>query len=410
MGIKFKILFLATAVLINNIYAQPIPLVQNSNGVKTPRINYFVNRIHNSSGLNSFFFKLYDLKKYKKRLVSIVHIGDSHIQADFLPGHIRNNLQAFFGNAGRGLVFPYQISKSNSPSDITSRSATSWEFNRIAHPEIPIDPGVAGYVIQTNQLAANIEISLDNSGDDSALYFKRGKFFIDTSKYSSWILRTANNTKAYFVNNDNNDTSTYREVVLDNYTNNISLTAIPTSTLKSFYGVSLENDEPGILYHTIGVNGARYDQFNKAGLFWRQVPDLQADLYIVSLGTNDAQTTNFNEAAFRNEITLMIKHIKNASPKADVLITTAPDSFKGRKPNSILRLVNRVLTNYCAENKIPLWDLYSVTNGYGSSYNWLSKGLMNKDRIHFSADGYRLQGQLLFNALAKEYDEFILPH
>jgi lysophospholipase L1-like esterase len=35
---------------------------------------------------------------------------------------------------------------------------------------------------------------------------------------------------------------------------------------------------------------------------------------------------------------------------------------------------------------------------------------MAKDRLHFTAKGYRLQGQLLFNALANAYDEFLGRH
>ncbi len=39
---------------------------------------------------------------------------------------------------------------------------------------------------------------------------------------------------------------------------------------KSFYGVSLKKDQRGIIYHSIGVNGARYDQFNIDSLFCEQ--------------------------------------------------------------------------------------------------------------------------------------------
>ena len=35
--------------------------------------------------------------------------------AGFITGEIRNILQNRFGNAGRGLVFPYKVANSNSP-------------------------------------------------------------------------------------------------------------------------------------------------------------------------------------------------------------------------------------------------------------------------------------------------------
>ena len=40
------------------------------------------------------------------RVVAMVHIGDSHVQAGFLTEAVRLPLQRRFGDAGRGLVVP----------------------------------------------------------------------------------------------------------------------------------------------------------------------------------------------------------------------------------------------------------------------------------------------------------------
>ena len=53
-------------------------------------------------------------------------------------------------------------------------------------------------------------------------------------------------------------------------------------------GIVLENDQNGIIYHAIGVNGARFSDYNKCSLFFDQIQALQPDLIIVSLGTNEA--------------------------------------------------------------------------------------------------------------------------
>jgi len=91
-----------------------------------------------------------------------------------------------------------------------------------------------------------------------------------------------------------------------------------------------------------------------------------------------------------------------------VLITTPPDSYyRRRRSNTALRNLNTSLNNYCTKQNIPIWDLYRINNGYGSAYSWLKRGLMGNDRIHFTAEGYRLQGTLLFNALAKGYNNYV---
>jgi lysophospholipase L1-like esterase len=384
--------------------AQLIPVNDNAVASGYSFIRPVFNRIENTAGLDSFFQKLYTLKTTGTGIVSIVHIGDSHIQADFLSGVVRTDLQQFFGNAGRGLVFPYQLAQSNAPSDISSSSNTNWQFNRVAHPEIEITAGISGYGLKTNTDGAMISLSL-RSNEEGAQSFNRLKFFLDSNASNSWLLQAENNS-APFILKKETSFSLFSEVVLETAVNNFSISSLPSGIPKEFYGVSLENSQPGILYHTIGVNGARYDQYNIAPLFWKQLAGLNADLFIISLGTNEAQRDSFNEAEFQLQLSLFLQKLKAAAPRASVLITTAADSYKRRKYNSVLRQLNSSLVNYCNQNMVPVWDLYRISNGYSSAYNWAKKGLMNKDRIHFTAEGYRLQGGLLFNALAKGYNSY----
>ena len=59
-------------------------------------------------------------------VVSILHLGDSHIQAGFFSGAVRDSLQAVFGDAGRGLVAPLKLLGTNEPPDYTITSPNSW--------------------------------------------------------------------------------------------------------------------------------------------------------------------------------------------------------------------------------------------------------------------------------------------
>ncbi len=403
-----KFVFL-TALIISVGFASSQPLKPIPLDLKThlPQINVALNRILYPSSLDPFFLKLLTLKTSSSGKVNIVHIGDSHIQADFLSGYLRTTLQSFFGDAGRGLVFPYKIARTNGPSDIFSHSNNDWIQKSIMHSGITASAGICGYVIQTIDIGAGIQIRLAETGSNKNS-FSRLKLFLDSSLASSWSVRTANNT--YFVAPPNASTFSYRGLSLDQNSRELLLGSSPNATLKSFYGVSLENDQPGILYHSIGVNGARFELFNKANLFWKQLPALEADLFIVSLGTNEAQGLGADEKNFTKSLTNFIENIKKGSPSACILLTTAPDSYKGMAPNATLRNLNQYIYSYCLNQNLPVWDLYRVANGFGSSTGWYKCGMMAKDKLHFTAKGYRLQGQLLFNALANAYDEFLGRH
>lgn len=100
-------------------------------GSAYPFIREDLNEVENSrKGLRQFYTQLQLLEKGKKRQINVVHIGDSHIQADWFSGIVRMELQKRFGSAGRGLIFPYAVAKTNGPKDIYSSSNISWESRR----------------------------------------------------------------------------------------------------------------------------------------------------------------------------------------------------------------------------------------------------------------------------------------
>lgn len=401
MAVKtFFIILFVLAGLQATVVAQTVqvPPIQNNNGVQ---LNTILNRI-SCGDINSFYSKLVTLKVVDSGEINIVHIGDSHIQADFFTGEVRNTLQQIFGNAGRGLVFPYQLAKSNAPDDIISYSNTAWLFSRLAHTQNDVPCGIAGFGVQTGNSNATINISL-KADDNGAQLFNKLKIFVDDDTTASWLLKTGGNNTADTISGNNG--LLYHEINVPN-SSSLSLSLLSPGMSHSFYGVSLENGHRGILFHAIGVNGARYDQYNSTPLFWKQLPALKADLFIISMGTNEAQANSVDETQFLGQVTLFLQRLKIASPHAAVLITTAADSYKGRHSNIVLQQLNNTLFKYCARNHIAFWDLYRITNGYGSARNWLRKGLMNTDRVHYKPEGYRLQGQLLIQALLNGYNNY----
>ena len=402
---KITILLLLITGLQLTAMAQTVqvPPVQNNYHVQ---VNTILNRI-SCGDINSFYSKLLTLKVVDSGKVNIVHIGDSHIQADFLTGEVRQTLQQIFGNAGRGLVFPYQLANSNAPDDIKGNSNTSWQFNRLAHAPNGVPCGIAGFGLQTSGVNATINISL-KPGDNGPQLFNTLKFFIDEQPSVSWLLKAEGSNATDTITG--NDGSLYQQATLQNSSSSFSLSLLSTDSTHNFYGVSLENGHHGILYHTIGVNGARYDQYNNTPLFWKQLPALNADLYIISMGTNEAQANSMDETQFINQVALFLQQLKIASPHAAVLITTAADSYRGRRSNILLQQLNNTLFKYCASKHIAFWDLYRITNGYGAARNWFKKGLMSNDRIHYKPEGYRLQGQLLATAILNGYNNYSRNH
>ncbi|QYS90957.1 hypothetical protein JJC04_13935 [Flavobacterium covae] len=87
------------------------------------------------------------------------------------------------------------------------------------------------------------------------------------------------------------------------------------SICTKLYGIFLENSiDKGIIYSAIGVNGAKYSDYNSEVLFWEQIKNVKSDCYILSMGTNEAQNIVLTPESFVESIKETIDKIKIFNP------------------------------------------------------------------------------------------------
>ena len=402
---KQIILFFCLCFLSNRMAAQSNPPVYKF--IKTD-----INRIENdSNNLIDFYSKLSVLKTSRQGVVRIVHIGDSHIQADGMSGALRQDLQVDFGNAGRGLVFPYRVAKTNGPDGLRSSSNVEWQAVRNVYNQNVIPVGICGITIETASPNAMISESvsntsqLDYSFNHVSLFYEKGKSFFDFEVADP-------NGIAIFKRDTANNPN------LLSFNSTLAVNSINICTVKSdsmdmkarLFGILLQNDSAGVLFNMIGVNGAEYRNYLASEYFTDQLGYLRADLIIISLGTNESINAKFNEDEFYYYIKQTIEAIRIKSPNACFLLTTPPDSYRWRK-GKLYRVVNAekaaaVIIKFCTENNIAYWNLNAVMGGPGSRLFWARAGLSSRDYIHFNPYGYQLQGNLLYEALMHNYKNF----
>jgi lysophospholipase L1-like esterase len=401
-----RLTFLTAVILFSvSMTAQvidPIPILPVNLPSSTPPLQDVFNVVSNASALDGFFEKLVALKRRNVEQVSVVHIGDSHLQAGSLSSCVRKPLQQYFGNRGRGLVFPYRMAKSNSPHDIVCSSNNSWTYNRLTRYDTAHRPGISGFVVKTNIPSPEIGFHFSDSQNSANKPVSLIKLYVEPVDSLQWGIQTGSRLhRANFMD------SSGITFLLDTPVFDFKVIGGPDTNGKSIFGFSLERSDTGLLYHSIGVNGAQYKHYNETPLFWKQLTGLQADLYILSLGTNEAQNTQFDESEFSGRIDGMVNNLRKISPQAGIILSTAQDSYLSGKSNEILRRVNEGIRQYSIRHRLPLWDLYKVTNGYKSCYYWNAKGYMSKDRVHFTNDMYCIQGTLLNNAISNAFNAYL---
>jgi len=140
-------------------FAQTQPAVAPGFGFIRTDLNHIDNHVR---GLKHFYTRLEKLEQGRIRTVNIVHIGDSHIQADWFSGQVRVELQKRFGAVGRGLVFPYTVARTNSPTDIHSSSNIEWQVGRNVSNRANLPLGLSGITLHTDRPDFSLRLRVDD--------------------------------------------------------------------------------------------------------------------------------------------------------------------------------------------------------------------------------------------------------
>ncbi|NJM80079.1 MAG: hypothetical protein HC854_11500 [Flavobacterium sp.] len=184
---------------------------------------------------------------------------------------------------------------------------------------------------------------------------------------------------------------------------------MPNDTTTAIYalnGLILENNQSGVVYSAIGVNGAKACDYNRFPLFFEQLKALEVEFVVISLGTNESFDKKTTEVYFQ-ELQQMLQNIRNINPGIEILLTTPPPSLFGRKyPNTFVADYSKKLIETAVANKVAIWDMFQALGGLFAVNDNYKRGLMSKDKVHYSKAGYDLQGQLFFDALMISYEQF----
>lgn len=379
------------------------------------------NVLENAKSLNYFFDKLIWLDNQKVGQVQVLHVGDSHIQADMITKPIRVGLQQRFGNAGRGLVFPHAIVKSNGSASVRGSAKGIWTGARNVQYQYRQYTGISGFYATTTDPNAAITLKVNNK-DSMDYSFAYATVFCQTGPQNFTLLAGDSANIGYLrtrpvddlVNSPDakvgKDNIAFKNIA--NYpTEYVVLQNLKTDTAQkstTIYGVVLKKGGPGILYNVAGVNGAHYADWASAPLFFTQAQVLGADLVVVSLGTNEAFGPAFDTLRFYKQIdSLMTGLMGIYPPQTAFILTTPPDCFKKKKyPQPNLPLVVKTIRRYAADYNMAVWDMYAMTGGFGSRAKWRKYGLMAGDGVHFTRAGYDMQGRMFLQAFLNAYTDY----
>ena len=369
-----------------------------------------------TTAYHAFFKKLDKLFFEGEGNVTVLHIGGSHIQAGtFSHQHRSNWLETFPGIVGnRGLLFPFSAAKTNNPYNYKTAYTGEWDVSRNPNPNPPFTMGLSGICIASKDSFASIEIQMRNAEN---LFFDFNTIYVLGHCDSGRIFPVIQIADSVTIEGLYDSTRRAYRFDLGKYVETFRLSFRMNDSLwEPFYlrGFWVENQLPGFTYVDVGVNGASVPSYLKCSLLENDLAFVKPDLCIFSIGINDASGSNFDTAQFQRNYKELIKRIKTVAPDCAILFTTNNDSYiKSRKnyynnPNGLL--AKQAFLSMATYYKTGVFDLFSFMGGLGSMKKWEQDGLTLKDKVHFNPQGYRLLGDLLYNALVAEYIKYLEKH
>lgn len=173
-----------------------------------------------------------------------------------------------------------------------------------------------------------------------------------------------------------------------------------------------ETGAPGIVYHAIGINGATTTAFcNEEKV--KQIKDLQPDLIILSFGTNECHTCKYDPVEHYAQMDAILTLINHYIPDATVMLTTPPGAYvrysrRRKVVNPRTDTAVKTILRFAQDRELPVWDQYNIVGGKKNACtNWLNNRMMQRDQIHFTHNGYTLQGNLLGEAILNAFNNYV---
>ncbi|MGL2994814.1 LysM peptidoglycan-binding domain-containing protein [Flavobacterium sp. TSSA_36] len=427
---------------------------------------FYPQRVQNQAQLTTFFTKLKVLQNTQKGKLNIVHIGDSHIQGDVMTAVTRTQLQKQFGNAGRGLVFPYTLAHTNGSPDVRFSSNVKWSNYKNILPVNGSPVGISGFSLSSTSKSLRLNVMVKNKAyafttlklitpNNEPLFERAGevekKVTVKTvpkkvthtikkgeslstiaARYhcSTAQLKKENNlantkitagktlkipsnethektvTSTLYHSDSFEQKENYYAFASEKPLDRFVILPNKEASVYTLNGLVLENNNSGILYHNIGVNGAKYSDYNKNPLFFDQLKVLQPDLIIVSLGTNESYG-KITPLEYLKQVQEFLLKVRTQNPQADVLVVTPPPSYLPHHTlNTFVDEYAKSLVSYATLGNYAVWDLFQTLGGMHGVSKIYGKGLMSPDRVHYTTNGYQLQGNMLYNVLLNAFNEF----
>ena len=353
-----------------------------------------------SPTLDHFYGSLWRTEKKERGAVTrIVHYGDSPTTADLITGDVRAILQSRYGDAGHGFVLidrPWAWYQHTG----VRLSGSGWEMSRATSYESHDGLFGLGGVSFTGGGGASSQVVFTSPGH---------------THFEVWYLKQPGGGWLSVMGDGRHlgtlDTSADRKT--PGFAGLLAAVGVRTLELRverppvRVFGVIGEKPGPGVVYDTLGLNGASIHvlaQLMNADHWAAELRQRHPDLVIVNYGTNEADFGAFLDKGYEKELREAIRRVRAALPETSILLMSPMDrgTHSGGEivtMPAIPKLVD-IQRRVARDTGCGFFDTYHAMGGEGTMARWYNgqPRLVSADLIHPVPAG----GKMIATVFARE--------
>jgi len=345
----------------------------------------------------------------KGGVTRVLHYGDSPTTADLITADARALLQKQFGDAGSGFVLiarPWawyghrgvEMDASHWKIDVAGATELKDGLHGLGAASFRGSQGaVAHWRLKDNQ-HSSVEIAYLAQPDGGSFSMEADGVVIGSA------------------DTDGEQAPGYASFPLPPGSKDFTLRVTRGSV--RLYGADFRKAGAGVVYSSLGVNGANVTLLSHAlnGPHWTaELRHYQPDLVVIAFGTNESGFPTFVNGTWGRELTAAVRRIQAAVPGVSILLMSPMDRGERKQDGEIgtvaamPHLVD-IESKVAAETGVAFFNTFQAMGGEGTMAKWYNgePRLVGADFIHPMPAGARIVGELLCNALLEGYNGYKL--
>jgi lysophospholipase L1-like esterase len=349
-------------------------------------------------------------------ITRITHYGDSPITNDGITAPVRRLLQERFGDAGHGFILIDRPWAWYGHSAITFTSGGGWNNDSIMNPMVTDGAfGLGGVDFRANGPGKYARFAPATEGD-TGKNFSRMDVYYARQPNGGQFEASVNNSNAETVSTkgDTVESGFFQIKAPQNGSNTFEVKTTAGSV--RVFGAVIENDGPGVVYDSLGVNGAY------AGLLanvmneqhWAaQLKHRNPDLIIINYGTNESQyASDAQMTRYDKDLREVVRRVRAALPTVAILIVSPMDrgTHAGGKIITLPAIpkIVEMQRRVAAETNCAFLNLFEAMGGEGTMAKWHEgrNHLVGGDLTHPTAEGAETVGGLIYQAIMDGYNRY----